>query len=518
MKNIKTFIKDNVLLPRLKKAAVLVVYDPECRYRNLCCEMAGEKCVVVDATESSIESREKALVSLKELGKSGATIEHLLIYVPANRPLTNEDRQKDPFAVYSAAGSEFPEGDGDEYQSICLKAKADYSTEIRRIFEDNPNPGFDVIDAVGGGTGWPTLKAYLRVESARDIVYAMMAPTKMQMDSLKNSNTWVPEIRNLLNNTLGLKLMTKSKNWSPIADELWRFSLYSEFVFDLPGELPDALSDVPCAAVEARPLIEDLCDRLRDSTANQPLYIERAEAIEAELGLRAICKDIQDLGTRDTFPFEERSFFAQAVDALKRDDIDKLRQLLGRHKCSIWVRRGENQAQWQLLQAAVSLMEACDDADRQLQDHIQTQESLINFYTSGLRAVDRLQREFEQAERDLLIKEDRVDEVIPLARSAYRKLVNKVQGVFIRHLEQSGWPPSGRPANSDVFDKLIAPKLQQSGRRIAVLLIDALRYELGVELEKTTIRYRSCRDTSGICSTSEYNICRYGEPVARRRQ
>ena len=24
-------------------------------------------------------------------------------------------------------------------------------------------------------------------------------------------------------------------------------------------------------------LIEDLCDRLRDSTANQPLYIERAE-------------------------------------------------------------------------------------------------------------------------------------------------------------------------------------------------------------------------------------------------
>jgi len=105
-----------------------------------------------------------------------------------------------------------------------------------------------------------------------------------------------------------------------------------------------------------------------------------------------------------------------------------------------------------------------------------------------MREVDRLQREFEQAERDLPIKQDGVDDgvddVILLARAAYRKLIDKVQRVFIRHLEQYGWPPSGRLANCDVFDKMVAPKLQESGRRVAVLLIDALRYELGVELVK----------------------------------
>jgi hypothetical protein len=56
--------------------------------------------------------------------------------------------------------------------------------------------------------------------------------------------------------------------------------------------------------------------------------------------------------------------------------------------------------------------------------------------------------------------------------------------VFLRHLEKSGWPPAGRLANADVFDKLVAPLLQESGRRVALLLIDALRYELGVELHK----------------------------------
>ncbi len=74
-----------------------------------------------------------------------------------------------------AAGAEFPAGDGDEYQSLCLKSRADHATEIRRIFTDSPNPAFAVIDAVGRGTGWPTLQAHLKVESARDILFAMRA-------------------------------------------------------------------------------------------------------------------------------------------------------------------------------------------------------------------------------------------------------------------------------------------------------------------------------------------------------
>ena len=235
---IKQFIQEEVLKPRLKKVSVLVVYDPERRYRDLCCDMSYEKFAVVDATESSIESRERALELLQELGKPGTKLENLLVYVPATQPLTDEDRQQDPFAIYGAVGAVFPEGDGDEYQSVCLKAKADYATEIRRIFADNPNPTFEVIDAVGGGAGWPTLQAHLKVESARDILFAMLAPTTKQLESLKSSDAWVPEIRTLLTKTLGLKLKTKSKNWSPIADELWRFLLFSEFVYDLPGTPP----------------------------------------------------------------------------------------------------------------------------------------------------------------------------------------------------------------------------------------------------------------------------------------
>ena len=39
-------------------------------------------------------------------------------------------------------------------------------------------------------------------------------------------------------------------------------------------------------------------------------------------------------------------------------------------------------------------------------------------------------------------------------------------------------------SNADVFDRVVAPKLQHNGHRVAYLMIDALRFELGVALEK----------------------------------
>ncbi|MBN0394515.1 PglZ domain-containing protein, partial [Pseudomonas aeruginosa] len=84
-----------------------------------------------------------------------------------------------------------------------------------------------------------------------------------------------------------------------LADELWRYVLFSEFVFDLPVALPDTLKGVPHAPMEARPIVEDVCDRLRSDPKSRAAYIERAEAIEAELNLTDLCGAIEDLGERD---------------------------------------------------------------------------------------------------------------------------------------------------------------------------------------------------------------------------
>jgi|GEM_PF-2354485 hypothetical protein len=52
--SIKSFIQEEILMPRLQKAQVLAVYDPDCRYGELCLGMADDKRLVVDASPSSI--------------------------------------------------------------------------------------------------------------------------------------------------------------------------------------------------------------------------------------------------------------------------------------------------------------------------------------------------------------------------------------------------------------------------------------------------------------------------------
>lgn len=482
--SIQTFIQQQIIEPRLSKRGVLVVYDPERRYRETCLALADEHCEVVDASENSILSREQASKALLAVGKG--QLDKLLVYVPAAQPLIEEAKQADPFAAYGACGEVFPGGDSDSFLSLCLKAKPDQSLAIRQIFASDANPSFAVIDAVGGGLGWPNLRALLKVESSRDILFALLAPGPQQEAALKGSEAWVGETCDLLKSSLGLSLKTKGKTWSSIANELWRFVLFSEFVFDLPEQLPAALVDIPRADNIARPVIEGLCDDLRNDRRTQGLYIDRAEEIEAELGLVGHCALLVDLGLRDTFPFEERTFLTRAITAILSDDTDQVRRILEQHQRSVWTGKGESHGQWDLLRSALELMQCCEDLDRQLGEHTRNLETLLEFYVGSLREMDRLHREFEQAVSDFEWQ-DADGVMTPVkqqARKQYGKLAEKVQLVFTRHLQSSGWPLPGYLANADVFDRLVAPKLQQNGRKIAYLMIDALRYELGVALER----------------------------------
>ena len=490
---ITEFIQTQILLPRLHgngDNGILVVYDPDRRYRDLCRDLASDRVQVVDASGGSIESRAAALAALQQMGQRHPPLDGLIVYVPRRAPISDEEKRGDPFALYTVCGRVFPAGDGDEYVNLCLRARPDYAPEIHRIFAQDPNPPFTVIDAVGGGASWPILQSLLHEESASNLLFALLAPSSGQRDALQHNATWVAEARDLFERTLGLKLQTRAKSWEPIADELWRYLLFSEFVFDLPGDLPPSLQNIPRAQAAAAPLVNFLCDRLRTDTRQRDRYVEQAETIEQMLSLPDACRAIADLGVRDTFPFEERSFLAQAVDAFSRNNRERLSQLLAHHERSPWGAKGENQTQWRILQAAIDLVDACGVADNAFAAlHARTVDSLIDYYRESLRDVDRRQREFEQSVADYIDTDGAMAVVVGGARRSYRRLANKVQDVFVREVERAGWPPTGRLANGDVFDRLVAPALQASGARIALFLIDALRYELGVELYQQLTEY-----------------------------
>lgn len=71
---IAEFVRESVLRPRLKQAGALVVYDADKRYREQCFDLAADNVRVVDASKSSIESGEAALLALREVGQPKGTV------------------------------------------------------------------------------------------------------------------------------------------------------------------------------------------------------------------------------------------------------------------------------------------------------------------------------------------------------------------------------------------------------------------------------------------------------------
>ena len=185
----------------------MVVYDADDRYQQLCNEMADGKTTVVDVTKGSISGRELAIEVFQEIGKPNSQ-KRLLIYVPTSPPDTKDKKIVDPFSVYAEAGTFFPRKSGDDFEQICLTAKSDHATEIRKVFSENPDPTFDLIDNIGGGAGWPTLQAVLGCESTREILLGLLAPKQEQVKGMESDQPWIPEARQLLKRSLGMELQT----------------------------------------------------------------------------------------------------------------------------------------------------------------------------------------------------------------------------------------------------------------------------------------------------------------------
>ena len=225
--SIRDYIQNQVFARRAKDHGCLVIYDPERRYREIALAMEAEKRRIVDASESIITQREVASEALAQL--ASGTIHHLIIWVPANAPKDDEEKQKDPFSVFAALGTRFPDPDatGDEFAELCRRAKQDHIPEVNRLF-DAGVPTFEMIDALDDGGSWPRLKSLLFVNSPKEILLGILSPGSASEEKLKNDATWVTEAREFSQRNLGHRLKTKGHTRQAIAEELWRLLLFSE--------------------------------------------------------------------------------------------------------------------------------------------------------------------------------------------------------------------------------------------------------------------------------------------------
>jgi hypothetical protein len=478
---IAEYLREEVFGPRLKEGRVLVLHDPDKRYREIVEGMASEEVAVVYGDESTILPRQEAQNVLLKLGRTKNDPKNLLVYLTRKAPVSDEDRQIEPFAAIAAAGRIFPEGDGDGYQALCRKAKPEHVVEVDRLFEQE-EPSFEHLDALDEGEsgGWPRLSILTGGKSPQDILFRFL--TVEDREKWDEKDDWVDEAKAFLKRILGLKIVSKGRKWKALNAEVWRFVLFSEFVFDLPDGPPESLADVPKADKAVMDLIYDLCDRLRDSQQARETYVDHANEVADELRLKTLTNEVEDLGDRDTFAFEERSFLRRFAEAALAGEVGEAGEILRGHSDSIWVTAGGCAQDWGMASRSLDLQKTIEDFRRENATFPSKLEELVDVYLATGRRIDTLHREFHQAWEEL--DDEPAPEIRKLADkvdAGYVELATDRVMAFTAAVTRENWPPANMPSNREVFEKFVEPALDKR-ERIAYLLVDSLRYELALGL------------------------------------
>ncbi len=476
---IQEYIRDQVFARRASENGCLVIYDPERRYQGVARSMATKHHMVIEVEDSLLVERENALDALGKL--ASGEIHQLMVWLPIQPAVEVEQKQKDPFAVFADLGASFPAGDGDEFIDICRRAMPQHVSEINRMFKDGV-PSFEMLNALEGGGSWPTLKTILRAGSPKEILVGILSPTPAQTAALKAHAKWCDEAKDMIHRSLGHWLKTRGKTQQSVSDELWQLLLFSEFVFDANTELPEGLETVPLADENAKGLVYDVCATLRRNDDHKELYKSKAQEVEDALHLASKARAMQHLGVRDTFACEERIFLDLLVEHAEKGAFEEAKQVWESRRQSIWIKSEERLMDWSLAEKALEVLEATRDFSKPTFTSL---EAIVEDYALVWRRLDRHHREMEQAANQIRDDHEGLARLLDLARAAYLNCVETIQAEFVRLVQSEGWPVSNGKLlwNRQLFSKVVDPILE-NGERVAYFLVDSLRYELGIELEK----------------------------------
>lgn len=462
---------------------VLTVYDPIGRYHSLLEDVASAGITVVDTTIPPMQSYQAALAAWRKIENEPESL--VIIYRMKPRPTEDEEKILDPYYAFSQTGYLFPHGPNDDFANICKVYLPNKTAEIEALIEEN-NLNFDTVNNLQEGTSYPTLENLTHGEGVHEIVVNFLG-----LNSVRDTS-WLGEWKRLANahfpgmNTDGLTLRE-------CQDAAWRYLLFSEFVLDLPQELPETLTTVPKATALQKEMIYTICQKIRNSVDMRDLYVEKANLTARDYNLATLFSGAEDLGLIVTFAFENRVEYDRLIQLLRNRKIDEAKTLLSKNRQSIWYDADEDtQTFWKIAQYAVSLIETVSKGTPAFPNLT----SLIEWYVDDGYSVDYNFRKFcHEINQDYDIPQ--LQKLEKLTVATYREFTERIVAIYQRLISENGFSHLNRPSNLNAFDFYLSPEIE-AGKKLILVLVDGMRYEMGKELSDSCKSYESVGCNAGL--------------------
>ncbi len=503
MGQVSDFIRD-FIRRHLDKHRIVVWYDPDETYRSLV-DARWENVQVIQYQGSYLHLRHQVDAAL-EAGSTPARLGEefpcVLVYVPHSREDAHSALiELETTGVFLAPGERpDPRSDLPRDTSLSALARAALKDQLPRTLVEQV-----VADVRAGKLGLSDLDNLVRppeVPVSLSTFYEARVPEEIALaflvddthDATLVKKRLLPNLETFFQEHFGISQVPSGD-----AAGLRRFVVAHLLITE--AAVSSGLADnamwqgLPVvAAAHARALAVRTVQRWRRDRNLTEVYQQWARKVAEDIHLPLADLDTEHLAAVETFSQVDDILLDRLADALADavDDLaarERVRDLAQARRRGFWPQYDPAiRKRWEALLHAGAVLDVASEVQRTLRKGRAWQvEDLILHYADrerGWYRLDQVYRHFEVTREALLdLPPQRAFTRLESAvRRAYRdavhrmaeRLVDTWERKGIEHLEVVTW-------QREVFRQVVLPLLQEK-RRVAYILVDALRYELLVEL------------------------------------
>lgn len=461
--DIQGYILDHWLSKMKPENPVLTIYDKDGTYYDIL-PIAKEKGIkVIDTTKGFLHARLSASKFwCNELSLNSN--KRMIIYRKRQMPTNNRSWVEEPFAAFYKSGAVFPFGPQDDYENICRTFLPAKQQELDKLFAQG-STSFNMINALLDGAAYPELEQLTGGKSFAEMTVGLLSQTSCS--DMKWLNEW--------KNFAEVQYPGLDANGVTLNDvqlKLWSYLLFSEFVFDLPEELPDNLKSVAVAPVELKDKIYMVCDKLRNQINLRETYVKMANKIAVQLNLTDVFARAKHLGERVTFSFENSVEYERLISYVKEGNIVAARNLANKNQNDVWYQEDkEVETFWNLSESLLLLCECINNgimSDGNLKD-------IVEWYAESGCQADFAFRRYHTDLLGAINMSKQVKSLTELLNAKYREFTERGVKVYQQSiLELKDYPE----LNNQGFVQKVYPALKDD-KRVVFVMVDAFRFEMG---------------------------------------
>ncbi len=470
----------------LKKHSIVVFYDPRREfeplfereleevgtgYDGLPRVLVKDRLTFVAQYRSSYFGLRHAVEPIADLDRP----DPLIVYLPG----VERDRQTSVLMELEKGGTAY-EPQLRKHARLVLRTRFT-DGQIDEMLKPTSIRYDDVVSFVGQGDEGHTasiLHTIFKGAPSEAILTQWIA--EAERDEVLHEKDAAGELYQLIEARLGLPIPS-GESLTDVRERVLRFVLVNEFREDLACDPPTSV------AMVTEPPTKEHSERLREVARSlregyADAYVEMATRVEQQLGLDKAGLSGADLGQIDTFRFEERALLGDAGSRIEAREYDAALGIAAGRRRSFWVDRDvARQSQWEACRLLAELGREIERVQKAVSSGSSDPAKWVEAYSAegGWHRVDAIHRRLESwvAKMD---DDPEVERGLAVIRQDYEELLKKMADGFSKALEGASWAVPGALQQTQVYPDVV----QTMGGPVAYFFVDAMRFEMGVELAR----------------------------------